>query len=99
MFIVPGVILVIIPGIFISQYIIISEKKEMISMERMKNYLSMLSESITVTKLDGLLAVLTALLAGCVIGMVISPRKNQTFGCGNGCHRHFYREEDECEEE
>lgn len=68
-------------------------------MEKMKNFVSNLSETVTMTRLDGLMAALAAVLAGCVIGMLISPRKNQTFGCGNGCHRHYYGNENDCVEE
>lgn len=109
MFIVPGVILVIMLGISISQESPLpalfiesyynKEEKEMTMMEKIKNYLSTLSETITVTKLDGLLAVLAAVMFGCIVGMLISPRTTKTIGCGNGCTRYLCREEDECEEE
>lgn len=37
-----------------------------------------------VTKLDGTLIVAIAALSGVIIGMLISPRKNAKYGCGNG---------------
>ena len=36
------------------------------------------------TKLDGTLIVAIAALSGVIIGMLISPRKNAKYGCGNG---------------
>lgn len=67
-------------------------------MEKIKHYGNALSETVTLTKLDGLLAVLVAALAGCVIGMLVSPRSIKTFGCGNGCH-HYYASLDGEDEE
>lgn len=53
-------------------------------MKRLKEFFSDLSETITVTKLDGVLIVTIGTLAGVIIGMLCSPRKNLTCGCGNG---------------
>ena len=39
---------------------------------------------VSVTKLDGTLIVAIAALSGVIIGMLISPRKNAKYGCGNG---------------
>lgn len=73
--------------------------KEMIIVEKLRNFCKTLSESITMTKMDGLLTVIVAALAGCIVGMLISPRRNQTIGCGNGCQSNFYEGDDEWEEE
>ena len=71
----------------------------MIILEKLRNFCKTLSESITMTKMDGLLTVIAAALAGCIVGMLISPRRNQTIGCGNGCQSNFYEGDDELEEE
>lgn len=70
-------------------------------MKRFKEFFSDLSETITVTKLDGVLIVTIGALAGVIIGMLFSPRKNLTCGCGNGATtiNNWSDEEDFLEEE
>lgn len=53
-------------------------------MSKLKEFFKDISETVTVTKLDGALVVAIAALAGVIVGMLISPRKNTKFGCGNG---------------
>lgn len=65
-------------------------------MKKWKEAWLSLSETVTVTKLDGLLTVAVAALAGIIVGMLCSPRKNVKFGCNNGNHteNHFCEDED-----
>ena len=53
-------------------------------MEKWKERLETLSETVTVTKLDGTLLLAICGMAGIIIGMLISPRKNARYGCNNG---------------
>lgn len=54
-----------------------------------------MSENITVTKLDGVLIVAVSALAGIILGMLCSPRKNAKYGCGNGTTTiHNWKDED-----
>ena len=53
-------------------------------MEKWKKRFESLSETITITKLDGSLLLAICALAGIIIGMLISPRKNAHYGCNNG---------------
>lgn len=53
-------------------------------MEKWKQTLEKLSETVTVTKLDGILIVTIGTLAGMILGMLCSPRKNAKYGCDNG---------------
>lgn len=76
-------------------------EKERIIMEKMKDYLSKLcnalDETTTVTKLDALLMLLTAMLVGCTIGMRVAQKK--ACRCRRERHHCLCRHEDECEEE
>lgn len=61
-------------------------------MEKWKGALSKLSETVTVTKLDGILIV----TIGMILGMLCSPRKNARYGCNNGTtYIHNWAEEEE----
>lgn len=53
-------------------------------MSKLKEFFKDMSETVAVTKLDGVLVVTIAALAGVIVGMLLSPRKNTKFGCGNG---------------
>lgn len=53
-------------------------------MEKWKGTLAKLSETVTVTKLDGILIVTIGTLIGMILGMLCSPRKNARYGCNNG---------------
>ena len=53
-------------------------------MKKWKEYLDTLTESVTITKLDVTLFFLVGTLAGIIVGMLISPRKNARYGCNNG---------------
>lgn len=44
-------------------------------MDKVKAYLNTLSETVVMTKKEHCLLVLTAALAGCIAGMLISPKK------------------------
>lgn len=70
-------------------------------MEKMKNYLSKLWEALdetaTVTKLDALLMLLTAMLVGCTIGMRMAQKK--ACRCRRERHHCLCRHEDNSEEE
>lgn len=52
--------------------------------EKNKRIFADMTETVSVTKLDGTLIVAIAALSGVIIGMLISPRKNAKYGCGNG---------------
>ena len=45
-------------------------------MKKLKEFFADMTESVSVTKLDGTLIVAIAALSGVIIGMLISPRKN-----------------------
>lgn len=65
-------------------------------MEKWKETLAKLSETVTVTKLDGILIVTIGTLAGMILGMLCSPRKNERYGCNNGTtYIHNWAEEEE----
>ena len=53
-------------------------------MIKIKVFFADMTETVSVTKLDGTLIVAIAALSGVIIGMLISPRKNAKYGCGNG---------------
>lgn len=53
-------------------------------MKKLKEFWSTLPENVTFTRLDGFLIIAISVLAGVIIGMLCSPRKSITAGCGNG---------------
>ncbi len=53
-------------------------------MKKWKETCEKLSETVTVTKLDGILIVTIGTLIGMILGMLCSPRKNARYGCNNG---------------
>ena len=59
-------------------------KGEIIIMKKLKEFFADMTETVSVTKLDGTLIVAIAALSGVIIGMLISPRKNAKYGCDNG---------------
>lgn len=64
-------------------------------MEKWKETLAKLSETVTVTKLDGIMLITIGTLMGIIVGMLCSPRKNARYGCGNGNTTiHNWNEED-----
>lgn len=52
-------------------------------MKRIREFFCDLSETITVTKLDGVLIVAVSVLAGMFLGMLCSPRKTTRWYNGN----------------
>ena len=52
-------------------------------MKKLKEFWKTLPETVTVTRLDGILIVTICALAGVIIGMLCSPRKTISIGCGN----------------
>lgn len=52
-------------------------------MKRIREFFSDLSETVTVTKLDGVLIVAVSALAGMFLGMLCSPRKTTRWYNGN----------------
>ncbi len=63
--------------------------------QKLKNFFKNLdwNETFLITKLEGILMLATALLSGCIIGMICSPKHNKTIGCGNGCNNTVIPEE------
>ncbi len=53
-------------------------------MKKLKKFMAALPEQVTVTRMDGILIVTVSALVGVIVGMLCSPRKNITCGCGNG---------------
>ena len=52
-------------------------------MKKLKELWKTMPETVTVTRLDGILIVTICALAGVIIGMLCSPRKVISIGCGN----------------
>lgn len=52
-------------------------------MKKCKEFFGTLSETLTVTKLDGILIVAISALAGVIVGTLCSPRKNTVWNNGN----------------
>lgn len=53
-------------------------------MNKIKEFVSDLPETTTMTTKEYFLTITTCLLGGLVIGMLCSPRKYTKIGCGNG---------------
>ena len=53
-------------------------------MKKLKEFFADMTESVSVTKLDGTLIVAIAALSGVIIGMLSSPLKISKYGCDNG---------------
>lgn len=52
-------------------------------MSKVKEYLNTLSDTVVITKKEHWLLILTAALAGCVAGMLLSPNKTVYCNCGD----------------
>ncbi len=59
-------------------------------MKKIKTYWNSLSETMMITKKEHCLLLVISVLAGCIIGMLISPRKTICCGNGNGGEHHYY---------
>lgn len=68
-------------------------------MEKFKKVLEGMSETVTVTKLDGVLLIAVSALAGIILGMLCSPRKNARYGCNNGNNLFCGLDEEEYEDD
>lgn len=53
-------------------------------MKKFKKFYQSLPEPVTISKREGALIVTVSILAGVIVGMLCSPRKNIKAGCGNG---------------
>ncbi|MCI8390867.1 MAG: hypothetical protein HFI35_09355 [Roseburia sp.] len=53
-------------------------------MKKVREWMDRLPETVTVTRREGMLAMLVCLLAGIIVGMICSPRKNVMMGSYNG---------------
>ncbi len=58
-------------------------------MKKIKNYLETMSETVSMTRKEQTLMLALAMLAGCVLGMLISPRKSICCGNGNGTQNYY----------
>ncbi len=58
-------------------------------MNKIKTYWDSLSETIVLTKKEHCLLLTVAALLGCIIGMLVSPRRDICCGKGNGAN-HYY---------
>ena len=73
--------------------------------KRICNAFKEIPSVINLSKVEFFLTIATGTLLGVIVGMLISPRKNQKFGCDNGNNyvetNEFYDDdfEDEFEEE
>lgn len=68
-------------------------------MEKFKKVLEGMSETVTVTKLDGVLLITVSALAGIILGMLCSPRKNARYGCNSENTMICGRDEGESEDD
>lgn len=68
-------------------------------MKRIKEFFADLSETITVTRLDGVLIVAISVLTGLFLGMLCSPRKTMKFRWYNGNNVFHNKSEEEVPEE
>ena len=69
-------------------------------MKRLVNMIKNMPEELHVSKVDFLLTIAISVMAGSIIGMLISPRKNQRFGVrGNQIYNYGEQCEGETEEE
>lgn len=58
-------------------------------MKRLVNMVKELPEELHVSKVDFLLTLAISVMAGTIVGLLISPRRNQRFGvCGNQVYNH-----------
>lgn len=64
-------------------------------MGKMKEYMNSLSETIVMTRKDKVFFMVLAALAGCLVGMLISPRKTICCGNGNGTTNYYQPQEEE----
>ena len=55
-------------------------------MKKLKEYWLTLPETVTVTRLDGILIVIISALIGVIIGMLFSPKKYISIGCNKKVH-------------
>lgn len=58
-------------------------------MKKIKNYLEFMSETVSITRKEQTLVLALAMLAGCVLGMLISPRKSIYNANGNGTQYYY----------
>lgn len=59
-------------------------------MEKFKNYLENLSETVTMTRKEQTLMLAVAALAGCVLGALISPHRTSLSGDGCVMTNNYY---------
>ena len=52
-------------------------------MKKCREFFATLSDTVTITKLDGVLMLAISALAGVIVGMLCSPRKNTIWNNGN----------------
>ncbi len=64
-------------------------------MKKIKAYMSTLSENIEMTKKDKLVLAVMAAMAGCLVGMLISPRKTICCGNDNGNQNYYSNDWDD----
>lgn len=65
-------------------------------MKKLKDYFATLSETVIVTKLDGMLLVIIGALAGVIVGMLCSPRKYTKWYNGNTVTKNWNGDEMDC---
>lgn len=58
-------------------------------MKKIKEYFASMSETVSMTRKEQTLALVLAMLAGCILGMLISPRKSICCGNGNGTQNYY----------
>ena len=59
---------------------------------KMKQFLKMIIEipqEVKVSKAEFFLTIAVSALTGVVVGMFLSPRKNQRYGCDNGNYNYY----------
>ena len=66
-------------------------------MKKLRAFTATLFDEVNVTKLDFVLSVTIGTLAGIIVGMLVSPRKNTSIHCGNDNGNNYFGTDEDIE--